>query len=163
MMDELYEQFKINQRNLTPYRSKMNGTVEAANKNIKRTIEKMKITYKDWPEILLLALHGYHTSVRTSTGATPFSLVYVMKVVLPLEVEIHSLRVLMEAKLDEAEWIRGRYKQLNFVEEKRLAALNHGQLYQRRLARAYNKKVHPRSFREGDLALKRILPFQKDH
>ena len=29
--------------------------------------------------------------------------------------------------------------------------------------RAYNKKVHPRSFREGDLVLKRILPFQKDH
>ena len=29
--------------------------------------------------------------------------------------------------------------------------------------RAYNKKVHPRSFREGDLVLKRILLFQKDH
>ena len=28
---------------------------------------------------------------------------------------------------------------------------------------AYNKKVHPRSFREGDLVLKRILQFQKDH
>ncbi|KAL0544945.1 hypothetical protein IC582_020075 [Cucumis melo] len=86
-----------------------------------------------------------------------------MEVVLPLEVEIPSLRVLMDAKLDEAEWIRGRYEQLNFVEEKRLAALNHEQLYQRRLMRAYIKKVHPRSFREGDLVLKRILSFQKDY
>ncbi|TYJ97696.1 RNA-directed DNA polymerase (Reverse transcriptase), Ribonuclease H [Cucumis melo var. makuwa] len=123
----------------------------------------MTTTYKDWHEILLFALHGYCTSVRISTGATPFSLVYGMEAVLPLEVEIPSLRVLMEAKLDEAEWIRGRYEQLNFVKEKRLAALSHGQLYQRRLMQAYNKKVHLRSFREGDLVLKRILPFQKDH
>ena len=85
-----------------------------------------------------------------------------MEAVLPLEVEIPSLRVLMEAKLDEAEWIRGRYEQLNFIEEKRLTALSHGKLYQRRLMRACNKKVHPRSFR-GDLVLKRMLPFQKDH
>ncbi|KAA0066115.1 Gypsy retrotransposon integrase-like protein 1 [Cucumis melo var. makuwa] len=43
-----------------------------------------------------------------------------------LYVEIPSLRVLKKAKLHEAEWIRGRYKQLNFVEEKQLAALSHG-------------------------------------
>ena len=53
-----------------------------------------------------------------------------MKVVLPLELEIPSFRVLMGAKLDEVEC---RYEQLNFIEEKRLAALSHGQLYQRRL------------------------------
>ena len=50
-----------------------------------------------------------------------FFSVYGMDTVLPLEVEIPSLKVLMEAKLDEAEWIRGHYEQLNFVEEKRLA------------------------------------------
>ena len=44
-----------------------------------------------------------------------------------------------------------------------MTALSHGQLYQKRLMRAYNKKVHPRSFREGDLVLKRMLPFLKDH
>ena len=50
-----------------------------------------------------------------------------------------------------------------FIEEKLLAALNHGQLYQRRLMLAYNKKVHPQSFLERNLVLKRILSFQKDH
>ncbi|KAI5409487.1 hypothetical protein KIW84_055065 [Lathyrus oleraceus] len=43
------------------------------------------------------------TSLRTSTGATSYSLVYGMEVVLPIEVEIPSLRVIMEADLDEAE------------------------------------------------------------
>ncbi|XP_073224812.1 uncharacterized protein [Cicer arietinum] len=64
----------------------------------------MVITYKDWHEMLPFALHGHRTSVRTSTGATPFSLVYGMEIVLPIEVEIPSLRVLMEAKLEESKW-----------------------------------------------------------
>jgi len=63
----------------------------------------MVITYKDWHEMLPFALHGYQTSVRTSTRATPFLLVYGMEAVLPFEVEIPSLRVLMEAQLKEVE------------------------------------------------------------
>ena len=60
-------------------------------------------TYKDWHETLPFSLYGYRNSVRTSTGETPFSLVYGMEVVLLIEVEIPSLMAIMEAKLDEAE------------------------------------------------------------
>ena len=123
----------------------------------------MVITYKDWHEMLPFALHGYRTSVRTSTGATPFSLVYGMEAVLPFEVKIPSLRVLMETKLEEAEWVQARYDQLNFIDEKRLAAICHGQLYQSRMKKAFDKKVHPREFREGDLVVKKIISVQKDH
>ena len=59
--------------------------------------------------MLPFALHGYRTLVRTSTGATPFSLVYGMEAVLPFEVEIPSLRVLMEVQLEEAEWVQARH------------------------------------------------------
>ena len=72
----------------------MNGTVEAANKNIKKILVKMTNTYNDWHKYLLFALCAYRTSVRTSAGATPYSLVYGMEVVLPTEVEILSLRIL---------------------------------------------------------------------
>ncbi|PKI41454.1 hypothetical protein CRG98_038153 [Punica granatum] len=72
----------------------MNGAVEAANKNIKKIIEKMTVTYKDWHEMLRFALLAYRTSIRTSTGATPYSLVYGMEAVLPIKVEIPSIRVL---------------------------------------------------------------------
>jgi len=65
----------------------------------------MVVMCKDWHEMLPFALHGYRTSVRTSTGATPFSLVYGMEAVLPFEVEILSRRVFMETKLEEAEWV----------------------------------------------------------
>ena len=126
----------------------MNGAVEAANKNVKKIMVKMTDTYKDWNEKLPFALHAYRTVVRTSTGATPFSLVYGMEAVLLIEIEIPSLRVLMEAKLEEAEWVQARYEHLNLIEEKRLKALCHGQLYQKRMMRAHDKKVHPRQFQE---------------
>uniref|UniRef100_A0A2N9G9M9 Uncharacterized protein n=1 Tax=Fagus sylvatica TaxID=28930 RepID=A0A2N9G9M9_FAGSY len=151
----LCQQFKIQHHNSAPYRPKMNGAVEAANKNVKKILSKMTETYKDWHEHLPYALCAYRTSVRTSVGATPYSLVYGMEAVLPVEVEIPSLRILSQTQLEEAEWAQARYEQLNFIDEKRLAALCHGQLYQRRIERAYNKKARPRTFQPGDLVLKK--------
>ena len=61
-------------------------------------------TYKDWSEYLPFALWGYRTTMRTATGQTPFLLVYGCEAVLPIEIEIKSLRVMMEAKTLESEW-----------------------------------------------------------
>ena len=109
MVEALCKDFKIAHHNSSSYSPKMNGLVEAANKNIKKIIQKMVVTYKYWHEMLPFALHGYRTSILTSTGATPFSLVYGMEVVLPVEVEIPSLCVLMGANLTEAEWCQTIY------------------------------------------------------
>ncbi|PKI49826.1 hypothetical protein CRG98_029803 [Punica granatum] len=106
IIDELCERFKIHHRNSTPYHPQMNGAVEAANKNIKRIIEKMTVTYKDWHEMLPFALLAYRTFICTSTGTTPYSLVYGMEAVLPIEVEIPSMRILAESELEEAEWAK---------------------------------------------------------
>ena len=122
-MDQICEQFKKKLHNSAPYRPKMNGAVEAANKNVKKIVAKMIDTYKDWHERLPFALHAYQTAVRTSTRATPFSLVYEIEAVLLIEVEILFLQVLMEAELEEAEWVQARYEELNLIEEKRLKAL----------------------------------------
>ena len=162
MMIEVYTRFKIKHHNSVPYRPKMNGEVEAANKNVKKIMAKATETYKDWPEKLHFALHAYRTGVRTSTRATPYSLVYGMEAVLPIEVEIPSLRVLKEVELEEAEWIQARYEQLNLIEERRMKAICHGQLYQRRIMRAHDKKIRPRRFQEGELVLKWILQNRQD-
>jgi len=44
MMGEICEEFKIQHHNSTPYRPKMNRAVEAANKNIKKIIQKMIVS-----------------------------------------------------------------------------------------------------------------------
>jgi len=57
-------------------------------------------------------------SVRTSTRAIPFSLVFRMVAILPFEVEIPSLRLLMETQLEEVKWVQARFDQFNLIVEK---------------------------------------------
>jgi len=156
MRKEMCEDFEIQHHNFTPYRPKMNGAVEVANKNIKKIVQKMTVSYKDWHEMLLFVLHGYRTSVRTSTGATPLSLVYGMEVVLPFEVEVPSLRILAKLGLEESEWAQARFDQLNLIKGKRLAIMSHRRLYQSRVKNAFDKKVCPCKFSEGDLVLMKV-------
>ena len=52
-----------------------------------------------------------------------------MEVVLPVEVKIPSLRIMEDVDLDEDEWIQTRLDQINLIDEKRLAAVCHGQIY----------------------------------
>ncbi|XP_047257985.1 uncharacterized protein LOC124890228, partial [Capsicum annuum] len=101
LMQEVCQQFNIMHRNSTPYCPKANGAVEAANKNLKKIPRKMVQGSRQWHEKLPFALLGYHNTVRTSIGATPYLLVYGNKVVIPPEIEIPSLRVVVEAEIDD--------------------------------------------------------------
>lgn len=85
-----------------------------------------------------------------------------MEVVLPIEVEIPSLRVVMVVDLDEAEWVQYQYDQLNLIEEKHFTAICHGQLCQRRLKPHFYEKVFPRVYHEGELVLKRYSAIHSD-
>ncbi|XP_070029421.1 uncharacterized protein [Nicotiana sylvestris] len=144
LMKAMCETFKIKHKNSTAYSPQMNRAVEAANKNIKMILRKMIEKHKQWHEKLSFALLGYCTTVHTSTGATPYMLVYGTEVVIPTEVEIPSLRIIHEAKLDNAEWVESRYEQLALTDGKRMNAVFRGQLYHNRMSRAFNKRVKPR-------------------
>ncbi|XP_070029336.1 uncharacterized protein [Nicotiana sylvestris] len=117
---------------------------------------------RQWHEKLPFALVGYRTIICTSVGATPYLLVYGTEAVIPAEIEIPSLRIIVEAEIDDVEWVKTRLEQLSLIDEKRLAAVCHGQLYQQRIARAYNKNVRPRKFEVSQLVLRRILLHQAE-
>nr|XP_009617392.1 uncharacterized protein LOC104109744 [Nicotiana tomentosiformis] len=97
---EICENFRIGHRNSTSYRPQMNRAVEATNKNIKKIMRKIVDNHRQWHEKLSFALLGYRTTMRISTGVTPYMLVYGTEAVIPVEFEILSLRVIQEAKLD---------------------------------------------------------------
>ncbi|XP_060194940.1 uncharacterized protein LOC132624132 [Lycium barbarum] len=139
LMKDICEQFNITHRNSTTYLPQINGAVEAANKNIKRILRKRTDNHKGWHEQLPYDLLGYRAMARTSTGAMPYLFVYGTEVVIPAEVKIPSLRIMQEAELDNVEWVRACYEQLAVIDEKRMVAVCHGQLYQQRMARAFNK------------------------
>ncbi|RVX11208.1 Transposon Tf2-2 polyprotein [Vitis vinifera] len=113
-VDTLIQEYGIQHHRSSAYRPQTNGAVEAANKNIKRILRKM-VRLWDWSEKLPFALWAYRTSFRTSIGATPYSLVYGMEAVLPVEIEMRSLRVALEQHISEAEWAQSRYDQLRPV------------------------------------------------
>lgn len=77
-------------------------------------------------------------------GATPYSLVYKMEVVLPIELEVPSLKVLKESQLFEEEQNKERDEELLLPNERRLQALYHVQGYQHIITLAFNKKVKGR-------------------
>ena len=79
-----------------------------------------------------------------------------MEAVLPIEMGIHSLRTILESEILEVEWLQSRYNQLCMMDEKRLKALYHIQGYQRRLRKAFDKKVRTKDLKLGDLVLKEI-------
>ena len=91
--------------------------------------------------------------VRTATGNTSFFLVYGCEAVLPLEIQISSLRISLATKITDAEndWLH--LQELEVLDEKRLQAQQRIKLYQARISRAFNKKVKQQVFHTGDLVL----------
>ena len=84
----------------------------------------------------------------------PYSLVYSMEAMLPVEIEVGSLRVALEQQIFEAVWAQSRYDQLSLLDERRLRAVDHVQAYQRKMTCAFRKRIKPRKFQKSDLVLK---------
>ena len=84
--------FRIQCVSSTVYYPHANGLAEAFNKTITKVLKKfISRSQRDWDVKLGECLWTYRTTVRTSTKATPFSLVYRCETVLPLEIQIPSL------------------------------------------------------------------------
>ncbi|KAJ6828056.1 uncharacterized protein M6B38_364800 [Iris pallida] len=148
----------------TAYNPAANGLAEAFNKTIVRLLKKVVSSNKrDWDEKLGECLWAYRTTVRTPTSNTPFSLVYGSEAVLPLEIQIPSLRVAITNKLTEEDNQRRRLRELEALDEKRLLAQQRIELYQARISQAFNKKVKQRTFQVGDLVLAVRRPMVLTH
>ena len=98
-------------------------------------------TFQDCLEKLPFALWVYQTSFCTSIGVIPYSLVYGMEAVLPVEIEMGSLRVSLEQQIPETDRAQARLDQLNLLNERRLRAIDHIRAYQRKMAHAFKKRV----------------------
>ena len=78
----------------------------------------------DWSKKLPFALWAYWTFFRTSIGVTPYFLVYGMEAVLPVEIEMGSLRVASEQQILEVDWAQTQLDQLNYLDERRLRVVD---------------------------------------
>ena len=116
-VEKLCSKFKIDHHYSMAYNPAANGQEEAFNKTLCKLLKKVVSKNKhDWHEKLLEALWAYRTTTRTPTGTTPYSLVFGGEAVLPLEVQITSLRVTTHENLSEGKSVQLRLDELERLE-----------------------------------------------
>lgn len=87
------EDHKIKRILSTPYHPSGNGQAESTNKTIIQNLKKRLTDAKGkWKEILPEVLWAYRTTAKSSTGATPFLLVYGAEALISVEVGEPSIR-----------------------------------------------------------------------
>ena len=84
--------------------------------------------------------------MRGSTKATPYELVYGQVAVLPVEINITSHRLAKHYDQNGFDYEEALYQELDSLEETRIDALNNMQAQKKKAERAYNKRVHEKSF-----------------
>lgn len=102
----------------------------------------------DWHERLPEALWSYRTSVRVSTGVTPFMLVYRTEAILPSEVELSALRMttVSQLSLEQAEYVASRIASLEAIDEHRHVAGEKLMKYHKAMMRKYNWDIELHKF-----------------
>jgi hypothetical protein len=91
--------------------------------------------------------------------ATPYSLVYGSEAILPLEVQLPSLRVAVHEEITNDEQLWLRFQELDALEEGRLQAVQNLELYRQNMVGAYDKLVKQWVFQKGEhiLVLRRPI------
>ncbi|GAV74355.1 hypothetical protein CFOL_v3_17835 [Cephalotus follicularis] len=95
-------------------------------------------------------LWAYRTTLETITGESPFSLCFGSEAMIPMEIGVHSPKVVHFNETNNEEGWRNL---LDLAEEPRDKTAIRVAAYQQRVSRYYNKRVNPRPLREGDLVL----------
>ncbi|CAN6565784.1 unnamed protein product [Malus baccata var. baccata] len=132
---------------------------KASNKIMVNIIKRMVIDSPErWHEMLRNTLWAYITSKRAGTGTTPYALTFGQDAVLPMEINVSSVRIQNQFGLHSAEYIEAMCQGIEDPDAVRIEALNQIQEGKTAVARAYNKKVKIKSFKEGDLVWKTVIP-----
>ena len=107
-----------------------------------------------WDQHLNAALWSYQTSFRTSLGFTPFHLAYGQEAILPIEVELASLRIQAVNHLKPKEKLKERILQLELLQPDREKAMEyyHQQVEKRR--KKLNKRLRAKNLEEGQQVLR---------
>ncbi|GKV34019.1 hypothetical protein SLEP1_g42446 [Rubroshorea leprosula] len=135
------------------YHPESNGMVESVNKCILEGIRPRLEQHKaKWADELNNVLWAYKTTSRTATGETPYHLAFGTEAVILVEIGVPSFRVTHFNEGRNGQLLRENLDLLAEVrEEARLRTLT----YKQKLANFYNKRVRPRTFKVGDLVLRK--------
>ena len=144
----------------SPAHPRSNGQAEVIIRTLKATLKtKLEDLKGKWVKYLPEVLWAYRTTCKSATQETPFALAFGTEAVDPVEVGLKSPRIELENIEHNEEALR---LNLDLPEEKREQVLKRMEDYHRMTARYYDQRVKPRSYKPGDLVLKKLLQARKD-
>ncbi|XP_070054204.1 uncharacterized protein [Nicotiana tomentosiformis] len=156
---KFFQSWQIKRITSSPYHPVVNGQANSTNKiiinNLKKRLEKSK---GNWPKELPGVLWAYRTTAKTTTGETPFSLVYGSEALKPVEMGEPSTRFTLATEESNDEELRTN---LDLLEQRREEALIRMAAQKQIIERYYNQKAHLRYFKIGDFVLKKIFQSTK--
>src|SRR5512139_3105533 len=153
------ESYGIKLLSSSPYYAQANGQAESSNKTLLKLVKKKIEEHpKRWHEVLSEALWAHRISKHGATKVTPFELVYGQEAILPVEINLGSLRYIKQDDLSSEDYKTLMGDNFDEVINKRLKALEETEKEKKRVAKAYNKRVKAKLFQVGDLVWKTILP-----
>lgn len=133
---QFLKKFHIQHHFSTPYYSQSKGQVEASNKTIEQILHKTITKHgRDRHIQLVYGLWAYCMNVCMTTMIASYNLVYGVDVIMPLELEIPSLRVPLKGVIDDDSYRSLHLNQLELLDECHLNSLQHLQAYQKSLSR----------------------------
>ena len=137
-----------------------NGQAEVTIRTLKATLKtKLEDLKGKWVEYLPEVLWAYRTTLKSTTQETPFTLAFGTDAVALVEIGLKSLRIELASVEHNEEALR---LNLDLLDEKRDQVQRRTEDYLRKTARYYDQKVKPRSYKPGDLVLKKLLPARKN-
>ncbi len=108
----------------------------------------------DWDEKLFSAVYAYNTTKKSTTGKTPYFLVFGQEVLQEIETEIKTFRILASQHAEKTEDLDQRFKQIDNLEESRKEALDQLIGAQNRRKGDFDQKLpEDNGIREGGLVL----------
>ena len=144
----------------SPVHPQSNGQAEVTFRTLKATLKtKLEDLKGKWVEYLPEVLRAYRTTRKSATQETSFALAFGTEAMAPVEIELKSTRIELASVEHNEEALR---LNLDLLDEKRDLVLKRTEDYQRKTARYYDQKVKPRSYKSGDLVLKKLLPARKN-
>ena len=144
----------------SPAHPQSNGQAEVTIRTLKAALKtKLENLKGKWVEYLPEVLWAYRTTQKSATRETPFALAFGTEAVAPVEVGLKSPRIELATEEQNDESLR---LNLDLLDEKWEQVLRRTEDYQRKMARYYNQRVKPRSYMQGDLVLKKLLPARKN-
>lgn len=153
MMIELSAELDLHHDSSTPYYPQENGQVEAVNKFLTNMIKHIvDIHRENLHNMLFPVLWAYHTTAKTSTGFTPFLLVYCLKAVFTIDDEIPSLKLFIEL-LPYTSIEEENFLYLASLDEARREAALASEAHKKWVKVEFDQSVNPHLYAKGDLVL----------